>query len=513
MGMEALSAQKPEQIALVVVHGVAPHPRYEFQDQCAAGLRDHLNSREPGGDPWIVEVINPRDVLEPGTDDPKPTISRVRRTGDDPNQPRSATFDVMEAYWSPIDKGHTSAFKVVLWFLKIVFVPLNTTARIRAPWQKLTFDYAFIGGALGIAFAAFALSLSAVWVSFVRIVQVTGILEPSTAGQVIGRLNANVAAPGGVPIKIVVWLFIGIIGAFLIAASVAAIWKTWQQREELTDNPGAIPHRIQAIAILTVLGGLFVYGMAQARFPNGHMGWRGVLFLVVIFVAYQIGRGLIVDFILGFFGDVQIYSTRDENDSTFYHLGEQILDVVVSAIMRAVAPRLNGGHRYDRVIVLSHSLGATIATDALTRIYQLQPQGALTTEEFGRIRAFIMLGSSLEKTKYFFDVAGATPTDSFERWRSRAYEQLFSADPAVLHGKHDDRIFWINYWYFQDPICNEITSYRDVCRNEEGNVHITLRDPIIHSEYLGDPWVWRSKEDHIGILEIITGDLPACKAA
>jgi hypothetical protein len=503
MGVEDVSGS--EHVALVVVHGVAPHPRYEFQDQCAMGLRDHLNEREKSGVSWMVEVVNPRDVLEPGTDDPKPTISRVRRSGDDPNAPNASTFDVMEAYWSPIDKGHTNAFKVVTWILKTVFVPLNTTARIRAPWQKLLFDYAFIGGALFVAFALFALSISAVWLSFVRTVEVTGILEPSSAGAVIGRLNANAAAPGGVPIKIVVWLLVGIVGAFLIGQAFSALWKTWQQREELADNPGAIPHRVQAIAVLALVGGALVYAMAEAHLPNGHMGWLGVLLLVVIFIAYQIGRGLVVDFILGFFGDVEIYSTRDENNSTFYRLREQILDVVVGTIMRAVAPRLNGGHRYDRVIVLSHSLGATIATDALTRLYQLVPQGAIAPEEFGRIRGFIMLGSSLEKTKYFFDVAGAQPTVSFERWRSRAYEQIFSADPAMLFGRHDDPIFWINYWYFEDPICNEITSYRNVCRNEQGKVHMTLTSPVIHSEYLADEWVWRSSEGHLGILDIIAG--------
>jgi pimeloyl-ACP methyl ester carboxylesterase len=501
MGVENVRDSRGERTALVVVHGVAPHPRYEFQDQCAAALRDHLNDR--AGAQWVVDVLNPPNVLQPGNDDPQPTISRVRREDDDSNRPSAAYFDVTEAYWSPIDKGHTNALSVVAWILKIVFVPFNTTARIDASWQKQFFDYTFIGGALLLAFALFALSIDSVWQSLVRVAAVTGVLSRSNAGEVLSALNGNVNAPGHIPVAIVTWLLLGTIGAFLVGQGVAALFRTWQQRKALAENTGAVWHRALAIAVLLLVGATPIYGMANARFPNGNMGWDGVAVLVLIFVAFQIGRGLIVDFIVGFFGDVQIYSTRDENDSRFYHLRNEILDVAVSAIMNAVSPDLNGGRVYDRVVVLAHSLGATIATDALTRLHQLVAQGALTAEDFARIRSFIMLGSSLEKTKYFFEVAGAATTASYEAWTSKTYAELFTADPSALQDGDSERMFWINYWYFEDPICNAILSYSDICRNEQGTRRATLLHPVIHSDYLADPWVWRSSRDHLGVLEII----------
>lgn len=493
-----------ERVAIVAVHGVASHPRYEFQDQVAGDLCARLNQRD-GGPTWELSVINPRGVLEPGQDDPLPTTTRVLRAGDDYLKPKQTFYDVIEAYWSPIDKGATNWFLVLMWILNSVFAPFNTTARIEAPFRKQFFDYGFIGGALVIAFALFAISITAVWLTSIQVLTITGLMTHSSVGEAITVLNANASAPGGARIKIVVWLLVGIVGAFLVGQAVAAIVKTWVQRKSLLDNPAAIWHRALAVGILVVVGGLLIFAMAVAKFPKGSMGWFGVALLVGIFLAFQIGYALLIDFIVGFFGDVQIYTERDENDSKFYGMRDAIMDTAVTAIMRAVTPARNGGYDYDRVIVLSHSLGGTIATDAITRLKQACEQGALEAEQFALVRAFAMLGSSLEKTRYFFNVAGTTPSVSYEEWRGKAFDKIFSDDKSVLTKKAGSPIFWVNYWYFQDPICNEIRSYKDICRNEKGNRRASLLHPLIHSDYLDDTWVWFSSKDgsHLGLLDII----------
>jgi len=501
MGMADMKA---ERVAVVCVHGVAPHPRYEFQDQVAGDLCARLNEQAKSA-AWVLDVINPVHVLKPGEDDPRPTITRVRRATDQGPVPGQTIYDVTEAYWSPLDKGVTNWFWVLQWIFRTVFAPFNTVARVQAPFAKQFFDYSFIGGALVIAFSAFALSLFAVWQSLLSILAITGLLRQPTVGGTIDVLNSTANAPGGRPVAVILWLVIGILGAFLVGQGLSAIFKTWQQRKALARNRGSIWHRALSITVLLVFGGVLIYGMAVARFAHGSMGWEGVGFLLVVFLAFQIGYAFLIDFIVGFFGDVQIYTTRDENDSRFFGLRDQIMDTAVTAIARAVAPRLNGGHRYDRVIVVAHSLGATIATDAITRLKQGGEQGALTAEEFGRIRAFVMLGSSLEKTRYFFDVAGATPSLSYEEWRGKAYAKIFDDDPALIGGSHTQKIFWANYWYFQDPICNEVQTYADVCRNERGARHITPLHWMLHSDYLDDRWFWYSDGDHLGVLDIITG--------
>jgi pimeloyl-ACP methyl ester carboxylesterase len=502
MGVEAV--KEAERVAIVAVHGVAAHPRYEFQDQVAGDLCRRLNERD-GDQTWTFSVINPRGVLESGEDDPRPTISRICHLGDDYDDPKQSFYDVIEAYWSPIDKGATNWFSVLVWILRSVFAPLNTVARVQASLWKQAFDYTFIGGALIIAFVLFGVSLTAVWLSAIHVLNVTGLINNATVGQAINVLNANAVAPGGARIKIVVWIFVGIFGGFLVSQAVAAVVRTWLQRKALHENPMAIWHRAMAISVLVILGGAMIYGMAVARFPKGQMGWAGVGLLIVIFLAFQIGYALLIDFLYGFFGDVQIYTTRDENDARFYGLRDAIMDTAVTAMIDAVTPERVGGQDYDRVIVLSHSLGGTIATDAITRLKQACEQGALTAKQFGKIRAFAMLGSSLEKTRYFFNVAGMTPSVSYEEWRGKAFESIFGSDPALLKAKSGSRIFWANYWYFTDPICDEVKSYADVCHNEQGAHHMTLINPMIHSDYLNDPWVWQSSKDgkHLGLLDII----------
>jgi pimeloyl-ACP methyl ester carboxylesterase len=501
-----------ERVVIVAVHGVAPHPRYEFQDQVAGDLCARLNERD-GAETWRLAVINPRNVLEPGMDDPLPTTTRVMRNGDEAMEPNETFYDVIEAYWSPIDKGATNWFWVLQWILRSVFAPFNTTARIRAPFWKQFFDFGFIGGALLISFGLFVVSLVMVWNSALRILAITGLERSATFGQAFTALNANVGTPVGQPMKAVVWLVIGIVGAFLIGQAIAAIYKTWAQRKALVANSGAIWHRALAIGILIVFGGALIVGMAIARFPTGQsMGWQGVLFLTLIFLAFQIGYALLIDFIVNFFGDVEIYTTRDENDAKFYGLRDAILDTAVTAIMRAATPERNGGYDYDRIVVLSHSLGGTIATDAITRLLQACEQGAIEPAAFAKVRAFAMLGSSLEKTRYFFDVAGATPSASYEEWSAKAYERIFSGDRALLGRSSAKKIFWANYWYFEDPICNEILSYEDICHNEKGSRRMSPLHPLIHSDYLDDPWVWFSSQDagHLGLLDIIA---PPSKAA
>ncbi len=496
--------KKVERVAIVAVHGVDSHPRYEFQDEVAGDLCDRLNERE-GKKTWALEVINPRGVLAEGQDDPLPTTTRVLHAGDDAMEPKQSIYDVIEAYWSPIDKGATNWFSILMWILNSVFAPFNTTARVEAPFAKQFFDYGFIGGALVVAFVLFGISITAVWLASVQVLTVTGLMTHSSVGEAITLLNANAAAPGGARIKIVVWLLVGIGGAFLVGQAVAAIGKTGLQRGALRKNPAAIWHRALAIGILVVFGGALIYGMAVAKFPKGSMGWTGVGLLIGIFLAFQIGYALLIDFIVGFFGDVQIYTTRDENNAKFYGLRDAIMDTAVTAIMRAVTPERNGGYDYDRVIVLSHSLGGTIATDAIARLVQGSEQGAIARAALDKVRAFAMLGSSLEKTRYFFNVGGTTPSVSYEAWRGKAFEKIFGKDESLLRAKSGSKIFWVNYWYFQDPICNEIRSYQDECRNEKGNRHATPLHPLIHSDYLDDPWVWVSSKDgsHLGLLDII----------
>ena len=439
-------------------------------------------------------------------------------------------------------KGRPTGSTSLRWIFRSVFTPLNSTARYIASWQKRFFDFFYIGGALVAAFALFGIALAYVWQSFSTVLSVTGVLQRTNAADVLSELNANVATTSGIPIKIVAWLFIGTFGAYCMGQAARAIVVTAQQFRILAADRAAVLGRISAIAIPFSIGAALIFQMAIARFPGGALGWKGVAFLVVVFVAFELGRAILQDFLVGFFGDVQIYCTHDEN-STFFDLRERILQITVDAIRRAISPSRNGGTAYDHVIVLAHSLGATIAMDAILRCYQLKEQGGIADEDFARLRAFLTLGASLEKTKYFFDVTMPSRSLSYGQWRSDVYGALFTDDPTALGVPNGGAgMLWVNYWYFQDPICNQIESYRSylrpgesvskgvalrssrqtqeefltskygiegrvICRNEQGHKRMSVLHPMLHSDYLYDDWFWNSSyaggANHLGALEII----------
>ena len=435
-------------------------------------------------------------------------MSRVVLDGDSREQPLGDSIDVIEAYWSPINKGHTHWFSVLSWLAGAIFTPLDTTARLIAPAKKTLFDYAYIGGALVLAFALFGLSLYAVVHYGMSLLSVTGL---SNGGAVTAGM---------------MWLLIGSFGGYLVAQALRGLATIISQRTELAGTPSALVHRTIAIAVLTLVGSVLILGMMRAHFPGGELGWSSVLLLLLIFVAFELGRAILTGFLNGIFGDVQVYTTHDEN-CHFFDLRRRILDLTVETMLRVISPSLDA-KAYDDVIILAHSLGSTVSMDALLRLYQLREQGALPPEDFAKIRAFVTFGAALEKTRFFFDVARTNEPEPYERWHQDVLGLLFTDNPAVLRQRNTHAIFWANYWYFVDPICNAIASFRShlfpgdalddaerrrsetgpdaqgrlVCRNVELTGSMHALHPLVHGDYLDDPSFWTGGAG-IGVLQIV----------
>lgn len=49
------------------------------------------------------------------------------------------------------------------------------------------------------------------------------------------------------------------------------------------------------------------------------------------------------------------------------------------------------------------------------RLQALREQGAYSCDDMNRIRAFVTFGTSLEKTKFFFDKTNPTPSQSMSQ--------------------------------------------------------------------------------------------------
>ncbi len=568
--------------AVVVVHGVIPHPPYDMQDQCAAQLVQRLPTQV--GLKWTCDVWQPpvAEKHDPSSQNawtPLRTITRVYQTSAtpaNPDEPDEASpkhtadnaagdfYDVIEAYWSPLDKGKTTPARVISWMLQAIFLPLNTTARYIASTKKKWFDLRYVGYAFSIALVLLvgtallaALSLAAMANEIGAECDAGSACDPVSLGQAFHAL-LDISSLGQL-LSPVVLLFVGVglAGAFLcVQALKAALWL-WANWSAFKRDSQRIK-RVETDAAVFIAGAILL--LVAAYFPTSTWAHR---FIIVYFVlsagAFVLLRTLLQSFFVNFFGDVEIYTTHDQN-SDFYALREAILTTVTENIGQAMTARDGGKRRYDRVVVLAHSLGSTIAMDAVIRLYTLKEQTKavnLTIEDdFASIRALVTFGTSLEKTRYFFDVNRPSISEAALQFENDLYGVLFTEDPSVLrHPNMRGRgIFWTNLWYHDDPVANEILSYlsfmrpgeplagasetRDelkrssgttpgqtavgqiICYNQRGwqKCALTASHIIIHGLYLSDDWFWLTpgfnnndpewpeldpKRPHLGVLDVV----------
>lgn len=464
-------------------------------------------------------------------------------TEPDPNAPAQDFFDVHEAYWSPIDKGKTTPKSVLQWLLTTVFLPINDTARYYERRSKVAWDVGFLLCAMLLGVACFALFLlAAAWaLGATR-------LENGNAWSVpdaLGVLAQPLKFIAGLDLGTIALLVVGLVGAYLAAQVIRAIWSLLHNLRYLSaSDPLQLSSRLFAIGVLVVLAAA---GILTCMFvpTHGHqLRVPGIILVVAVF-AFQSGQALLLWFITNFFGDVQIYTTRDEN-SEFFALREQILALVTQTII-SVASDSPSGQPYDRVHILAHSLGTTISMDALLRIYNAQKAGSVDESAWQRIRSFVTFGTSLEKTKYFFNAWSPTQSQAFEEWQDDLYGPIFTADPAALTpASQTHGVYWLNRWYFSDFVADQIGSYRSFVLPDEppstrsANREAALKHAktdgvavagrlvaanccrfgdfnplrlhfVTHGDYLGDQvWFWQgvaANRNCPGVIDVLTASL------
>lgn len=454
-------------IGIVAVHGVIPQARYGFQDQVATELRTALN-RFPGiSGPWETSVVFPGPLPSGSpTSAPDlnntPTISRVHRRREAPNAPTSDFFDVHEAYWSPIDKGKTAGARVLQWLLTTIFLPINNTARYTERFLKVCWDIGYVLLAILLGAACFvACIMAATWALGAGQFLGSQIPAPMT---VFSLVVAPLTLINKLSFAVAASLTAGVLGGYLAGQTIRAAWSLVHNLSALTQtDPVQLTSRILAIVVLGAASFVCLRYCITGRIWPLHvrgaaLEWPGFA-LALSVLLFQTGRALALWFIVNFFGDVQIYTTRNEN-SDFFSLREEILDLVTRTILH-VGDSAPTGQPYDRIYIMAHSLGSTIAMDALMRIYNAKKSTPAVQAIWDRIRGFITFGTSLEKTKYFFNAWSPTQSQTYQQWQADLYGGLFTADPsALVPTTQTFGIYWLNCWYFSDFVSDRISSYR-----------------------------------------------------
>jgi hypothetical protein len=536
-------------VGIVVIHGIAPQARYQFEDQFATALADRLNDRDGPGT-WKADSKLPPFAQSAEPESVRATFDRVSRANCDALEPTDApeprdAYDVFEAYWSPIDKNHTTPVSVASWLLKSVFVPLNNHARFPGSPGKVVFDVGYVLFAL---FFAAMLLLAMLWSAGHSYRGVVGAAIPTPSPTVSPSPCASVSpsqrssvvpSPSPVPsasavptapsladvlvnplklasffsMKETAIVLMGVVGVVCAAQAISAFLGLVLVRRAQTRRPGRRHGRaLVRIAVVFAFGAALSLAAAWLPLDSGrHFGmtlWWFVGTVLALQGASALGRGFLVDRL----GDVQIYTTTDEN-SQYFDLRERIRSEAESVLLQVIARSENGLPYYDSIVVAGHSLGSTIGLDALLRVHEIHEasQRAVSDADWGRIRAFITFGTALEKTKFFFAARRVSLSALRERWNAKLDGHLFTDDPAVLDTNNAKSanapcgIFWLNLWYPTDIISNAIESYRSfelprvwgnrtvsdhpVCLNQRLTIPF-WHNPFPHGAYLDDERFW-----------------------
>lgn len=261
--------------AVVVVHGVIPHPPYDMQDQCAANLAKQL--REQTKADWVYDVWEPPNAAAENSWTPLRSVTRVYDCHNRTVTAASATgeyYDVIEAYWSPLDKGKTTAVRVIVWILSAAFLPLNTAARYIASAQKKRFDIAYVSGALALALAAL---LGSLWFAALSLATVAHAV--TTTDNPVTNVGAalwdliSVTSIEGLPTLakvltpvVIAWTAVGFVGAFLIFQAIKALlwlrgnWSSFKPADSQRWRRVGIDVALLAIGIALLLAAAILSG-------------------------------------------------------------------------------------------------------------------------------------------------------------------------------------------------------------------------------------------------------------
>lgn len=518
----------PQRKAIFAVHGVSPHQRYAFQDQVALSLRSYLNAREllsKSSITWKAVIHWPTLAQPSDSKSLRPSALRIYRSDDHPANPAHTVYDVYEGYWSPLSKGKTNIASAAQWLLNATFLGTSSTANIPCDFKKLRWDFAYIGLMLSFVVTFALLSVGAAFVGWMWFVK--AIVTPDQKDfEILNFLSHPFASAMKLPPRGYLELALTVIAAYLLAqlVTIHTVSKARRRRTYELQNDAAktastfrddtirVTHfRRWASAILWVAFLITAIFAVIVPIYAQHLSWTypvGAALLTAAVCAFQAARSTADFAVENVLGDVQVYTTHD-NNSTYYAIRREIVQAVSDAltgVMVASDPD-TGTPFYGSIHIFGHSLGSTIAMDALIQVRQMIEENTLKNAGWERILSFTTFGTALEKTKFFFDVRQPTISAAQDQWANDVYGRFFTDKISVLSQRQNTNgIYWNNLWYSRDIVANEIVSYqsdvpagspfiylsanRAICDNH----HLTHTPaPLwawVHSDYLGDKNFW-----------------------
>lgn len=198
--------------------------------------------------------------------------------------------------------------------------------------------------------------------------------------------------------------------------------------------------------------------------------------------------------VVDFFGDVVLYASSDQK-SKFFPVRQKILDEAV----KKVTYMLNEMD-YDEIIIAGHSLGSVIAYDVLDRLNKQMNVDAALCRRAPRIKGLVTFGSPLDKIAFFFDEKINKKEQSIRYAivsQLHGFRRVIVDEDSLENGvkPYFEHVKWLNFWTKGDPVCDNLSAYRDV-ENIEMVFPVTSKNPMTsHGLY------WQSSQMYQKIID------------
>ncbi|PIE14224.1 MAG: hypothetical protein CSA68_10425 [Rhodobacterales bacterium] len=477
--------------AVLYVHGMGNQRRFEEVSRLIDAVDTYLSNsyHQRGEKPGILTKIKPRIEQCRASKGDDVTYIRTRHvTPGAPGERTSSEARFYEIYWAPVMAGVRSPAAVAKWIflqakrpLQTCFSPWRERHRLRrsvlaelhedkSNWPETTREADF--GKLLRLYADFE-RLDAKrdfpeghFEQFLSFIETEYSKRPETTHRLITLARAWHRAYLRMEARNI--FFITTILLAMILTGGLLIWSI--------------------LSILQLVSGSSF--LADSRLPfaeylrqNFHPSVSTATGLLVnLLIAFGLGK-----FLSGHMGDVEAWVTYEETDEKHIRR-RRVLDEATRIVAHVLLDP-----RCERVVVVSHSLGTSVAHDMLLALARnnrarnsANPiKGPVPLE---KISHFVTIASPIDKINYFFE----STRSAFHRYIRIVDTLRGDISEAPFAKNRKPHIHWVNFWDQADIISGALHSPvgRRGLRNRVDNVHVAnlyAPDPgASHSAYFGN---------------------------
>lgn len=499
-----------KQVAVIVCHGMGRQVPFETVDGVARLMRKAMRDQ---GNPDTTEDpdVKTRIVAHDGQ---KLGRAEVRYS----TQGTAVDVHIYETYWAPLTAGKVGISDVYTFLKDAGFSGMDKALGGR--FARYMFNKFQFFTTRFSTFCYFALALAVL----VSLAFTSATVVAVGAARTITQGKSD--WPGdGLMIDLTLDLCI-----FGIAAIVTGLlyWFAWRgQRKNNQDNESIrestkplflnwlIVVAVPATAVAAIAtAGLFVLHLLMAR-PTGAEHWwsaaaavwfkgkSGILMLAIWLAILYVNEKIRKAFV-EYIGDVAAYITPHAAHQ-FYEI-RQAIQKSAKDVARAVYSMKDdagAGFRYDRIVMIGHSLGSVVAYDTVNALMLDDGTAAAETiKAHARTSHLITFGSPLDKTAFIFRQQ--------QEEDSQVRESLAAnVQPLIRDYANREHLSWLNIWSRYDPISGPLDYYdrplepgAPECRDRVVNI----RDAYSNIFLLAHTMYWQSPLLGKALLSAIIGE-------